>query len=81
MAIQEFFPQSMPEEEIDRLVGVVVKSLGSSMRDFEHASQEYNLDFFQGEPDEFRRRLCKALSNHFSHVATNAFWNQNAEIV
>jgi hypothetical protein len=78
MSIQEF-SSAMSDPEIDRLVNKVLSSLGTTARDFEHASREYNSDFFQDEPDEFRRRLCRALQLHFKHVGTNTFWNKNAE--
>lgn len=77
MPITEYASSTMSDEEIEMTVHKIVSRLGTSSRDFDHASQQYNSDFFKGEPAEFKIRLCTALAKHFS--LTNTFWSKNAE--
>jgi hypothetical protein len=77
MAIQEFEPNRMTDDEIDRAVQAALASHGRSARDFEHASQHYNSDFFRDEPEEFKRRMCVALHSAFQ-PRQNPFWQKVA---
>lgn len=77
MSIIEYASSTMSDEEIEMIVHKIVSKLGTSSRDFDHASQQYNSDFFKGEPADFKTRLCSALSRHFT--LTNTFWSKNAE--
>jgi hypothetical protein len=78
MAIAEYEPDSMTPEEIERVVTTVIASLGNTARDFEHAVQQYNSDFFKGEPGYFQQRLCGALAQHFL-PRVNTFWSKTTE--
>ena len=53
----------------------IVGSLGSTYRDFGHACEQYNSEFFRDEPVEFCRALAQALTQHFQGQGmTNPFW-------
>lgn len=78
MAINEFQPDEMTEQQMDDAVNSALASYGRSPRDFDHASQHYNSDFFKGESAEFKRRMCRALHHAFLPLV-NTFWQKNAE--
>lgn len=80
MAIQEYQPEEMSEDEMNRLVSAALASYGRTPRDFELASNQYNTDFFRGEPEEFKRRLCTALHHAFL-PNVNRYWQNNANEV
>lgn len=79
MAIQEFQPEPMSEEEMNRAVQAALAAYGRTPRDFEHAMLQYNSDFFRGESDEFKRRMCTALHNAFL-PQVNRYWQNNSEV-
>lgn len=66
------------EADVDNTVMSIVGSLGTNQRDFQHASQMYNSDFFKGESREFQTRLCAALSAHFKGHQ-NHYWTKNSK--
>lgn len=69
---------AMTEEEINSSVVSIIGSLGSSQRDFQHASEMYNSDFFRDEPLEFKVSLCNALLVHFKGHQ-NHYWTKNSK--
>jgi hypothetical protein len=66
-------------ETEERKVQLIVMSLGTTYRDFVHASATYNLVFMRGETTEFKTSLCRGLAMHFAGW-NNPFWNKIAGI-
>lgn len=62
-----------------KVVQTIVLSLGTTYRDFTHASEIYNSVFFRNESASFKVALCTALSNHFEGM-TNLFWEKAANV-
>lgn len=64
-------------EEIDADVNAIMANLGTTHRDFVHASETYNSDFFNGEPFEFQNALARALIARFPSYSNN-YWTKLA---
>lgn len=62
-------------EEIDKDVNLIIANLGSSHRDFVHASETYNSDFFRDESPEFTRALVRALKAKYQGYS-NSYWDK-----
>lgn len=75
---KELASRPMSSEEVDRIVMNIVTDIGTTYKDFQHASSTYNSVFFHGESPEFKRELCRALKNHFGSFQ-NSFWNKASQ--
>ena len=70
----------LTDTDIDKMIQSVIGSLKCNARDFEHAKQAYNSDFFKGESPEFKQAVCKALHTFFAPVGTSLFWKKQAGV-
>jgi len=62
-------------DELEAQAALIVSTLGGTYKDFVHASETYNSDFFRGENTGFTKYVVQALVQHF-HNYTNLFWNK-----
>jgi hypothetical protein len=62
-------------DQIEADVALIVATLGNGYRDFFHASEFYNTEFFKDETKEVTLALAQALVNNFPSWP-NLFWNK-----
>lgn len=78
--VQTAWVPDLTDSDISKMIQSIVGSLKCNARDFEHAKQTYNSDFFKGESAEFKREVCKALHTFFAPVGTSLFWKKQAGV-
>lgn len=77
MAILQIAPPAETPEQIKAIAQKLVEGLGTTAKDFEHSSQQYNSVFFNDEAPLFRQEVCLALYKHFSAQGfENLFWKK-----
>jgi hypothetical protein len=69
--------ETLSEDDINSAISNILAGMGHTERDFQLASHTYNSVFFKDLPENYVRRACAALRDHFVNN-TNNFWNKKA---